>query len=141
MMWSVQRTEVARANLRKPLAVAAVGAGLFALLRFYDPHHEGSYGFCPFLAMTGRPCPGCGGLRAVNDLTRGDFVAAASSNILVVLLVAVLAVAWVVWFVRILRGASGPMIQLGHRTGIAVIALVIVFGVVRNTPFGAWLAP
>ena len=91
--------------------------------------------------MTGRPCPGCGGLRAVNDLTHGDVVGALSSNVLVVALVAVLAAAWVVWVVRLLRGHDGPMIQLGPRTGMAVIGLIVVFGVVRNLPFGSWLAP
>ena len=129
------------ASLRAPALVALGGAASFALLRLRDPHAEGSYGFCPFLQMTGRPCPGCGGLRAVNDLTHGDVVGALSSNVLVVALVAVLAAAWVVWVVRLLRGRNGPMIQLGPRTGMAVIGLIVVFGVVRNLPFGSWLAP
>ena len=34
-------------------------------------------------------CPGCGGLRAVNDLTNGDVGAALSSNILVTLMIPV----------------------------------------------------
>ena len=41
----------------------------------------------PILAITGRPCPGCGGLRAVNDLTNGDVAGALSSNLMAVALV------------------------------------------------------
>ena len=45
-------------------------------LHFRDPHASGSWGFCPWLALTGLYCPGCGGLRAVNDLTNGDLLGA-----------------------------------------------------------------
>jgi hypothetical protein len=134
-------TNVERVSLRDPAIVGALGLGAFALLHFRDPHSSGSYGFCPFLELTGRPCPGCGGLRAVNDLTRGDLVGAISSNILAVALVGVLAVAWVVWTVRRLRGQDVGMIGVGPRTGVAVVVLLVVFGVVRNTPWGSWLAP
>ena len=130
-----------RASLRDPAIAGAVGVGAFVLLHFHDPHESGSYGFCPFLELTGRPCPGCGGLRAVNNLTRGDFVAAVSSNVLAVALVAVLGVAWVWWVVRRLRGQGGPMIVLNAKVGLVVIAAFVVFGVLRNLPFGSWLMP
>ena len=45
-------------------------------------------------------CPGCGGLRAVNDLTNGDLGAAASSNLLLVVLLPVA----VLWLLRWSRG-------------------------------------
>jgi hypothetical protein len=127
--------------LRDPALVGAIGLGAATLLHFHDPHSSGSYGYCPFLALTGKPCPGCGGLRAVNDLTRGDFVGAVSSNILAVALVATLAIAWGLWVVRRAGGRGNRMIVLSARTGYAVLALIVVFGVVRNTPWGSWLAP
>lgn len=121
--------------------MGAVGLGAAALLHFHDPHGSGSYGYCPFLVLTGRPCPGCGGLRAVNDLTRGDVAGAMGSNVLAVVLVATLAVAWVVWFARRARGRRDRMIVLGANAGYAALAVLLVFGVVRNTPWGSWLAP
>ncbi len=130
-----------RASLRDPAIAGAVGLGAFTLLHFHDPHNSGSYGFCPFLELTGRPCPGCGGLRAVNNLTRGDLVGAVSSNALAVALVAVLAVAWVLWVVRRLRGHDGRMIVLSAKVGMIVLAVFVVFGVARNLPFGSWLMP
>lgn len=128
-------------SLREPALVGLVGAGLFTLLRLRDPHGSGSYGYCPSLLLTGLPCPGCGGLRAVNDLTHGNIAAAVSSNVLAVTLVALLAVAWLAWVVRRWRGRVGPMIVLSERWGYVAIATLVVFGVVRNLPFGAALAP
>ena len=130
-----------RSAMRDPAAIAVAGAGLFALLRLHDPHGSGSYGFCPSLVLTGIPCPGCGGLRAVNDLTHGDVAAAVSSNVLAVALVAGLAVAWTVWAARRWRGQRVPMIALGARWGYVALAVLVVFGVVHNLPFGAALAP
>ena len=128
-------------SLREPALVGAIGAGLFTLLRFRDPHGSGSYGYCPSLLLTGIPCPGCGGLRAVNDLTHGNVVAALSSNLLAVALVALLAVAWLAWVVRRWRRQGGPMMVLSDRWGYVAIATLVVFGIIRNLPFGAVLAP
>lgn len=121
--------------------MGAVGLAAAGLLHFHDPHSSGSYGFCPFLELTGRPCPGCGGLRAINDLTRFDLAAAVSSNALAVVLVVVLAVTYVGWIANRWRGEDIPMIVLSPRTGVAVMTLLVVFGMVRNTPWGSWLAP
>jgi hypothetical protein len=130
-----------RASLRDPLLVGLAGATAFGLLRFRDPHASGAYGFCPFQAITGLPCPGCGGLRSVNDLTRGDVGSAVGSNVLVVALVAVLAVAYVLWVVRRLRGRTDRMIVLSPRAAVVVVVVVAAFGVLRWTPWGAALAP
>ena len=130
-----------REALGSPAAVGAIGLAAAGLLHFHDPHGSGSYGFCLFLAITGRPCPGCGGLRAINDLTRFDLGAAISSNALAVALVGVLAVAYIRWIANRRRGGDRRMIVLGPRTGVAVMTLLVVFGIVRNTPWGSWLAP
>ena len=130
-----------REALGSPAVVGAIGLTAAGLLHFHDPHGSGSYGFCPFLAITGKPCPGCGGLRAINDLTRFDLGAALSSNALAVVLVGVLAVAFVLWIPHRWRGEETRMIVLGPRTGVAVMILLAGFGIVRNTPWGSWLAP
>jgi hypothetical protein len=132
---------VSALTLRAPALVGAAGLGAAVLLHLHDPHDSGSYGYCPFLQLTGRPCPGCGGLRAVNDLTRGDFVAAVSSNVLAVALVAFLTVAWVLWAARRLRGKVDGMVTLSTNMGFALIGVLAVFGILRNTPWGSWLAP
>ena len=126
---------------RAPAVVGMAGAGALVVLHLRDPHESGSYGFCPFLAVTGHSCPGCGGLRAVNELTHGDMVSALSSNLLAVGLLALLAVAWAAWVVRRARGSDDRMLVIRDRTLVLVLVVVLAFGVLRNTPWSAWLAP
>ncbi len=127
--------------LRGPVLVGAAGLSAAVILHVRDPHDQGAYGFCPFLALTGLPCPGCGGLRAVNDLSHGDVLGALSSNVLAVALLGLLGVLWLSWTIRRSRGEDRPMIQMSNRAGLLVLAVFLVFGIVRNTPWGAWLAP
>jgi len=112
------------------------------LLHLRDPHQSGSWGFCPWLLLTGTYCPGCGGLRAVNDLTHGRVGAAASSNLLLV--ASIPFAAW--WWSRALllgwRGGSRPVDGRRVVVGAAVLGcLALAFAVLRNTGAGAWLAP
>ena len=123
-------------------ALTGVGAAtVVTALGVRDPHVEGSWGFCPFLLLTGAPCPGCGGLRAVHDLTRLDVPAALSSNAVAVLLLLGAVVAWALWTVRRWRGSEAPMVRLGVRTSLLLVGVWAVFSVVRWTPWGAGLAP
>jgi hypothetical protein len=125
----------------RPLAVAGAGIAAVTVVHLHDPHSSGAYGFCPFHALTGLWCPGCGGLRAVNDLTNGDIVGSLSSNVFVLPLLVVLGVAWVRWVTIRRRGGGGRMIVLSKGWTVAVLAAIAVFTIVRNTPWGHWLAP
>ncbi|MEO7350331.1 MAG: DUF2752 domain-containing protein [Marmoricola sp.] len=134
-------------RLRGPLVTAGVIGGLTIALHFRDPHSSGSWGGCPWLALTGLYCPGCGGLRAVNDLTNGDLLGAASSNLVFVALIPVLVIWWLAWTRRALSGPTAGQATSTpwtRRPGawIAVFTVVmIVFAVLRNLPAGSWLAP
>ena len=76
-------------------------------------------------------------MRAVNNLTRGDFVGAVSSNVMAVVLIAVLAIAWVLWVIRRMRGQHVPMLSMNGAVGMAMIAAFLVFGLVRKLTFGS----
>ena len=130
-----------RRALAAPVGVAAVAVPAAAVLHFRDPHSAGSYGVCPMYALTGLWCPACGGLRAVNDLTHLDVGAAVSSNVLIVPFVAVLVIAWIGWTVRRWKGTRDRMIVLRPTVTIVVLGVLVAFTVVRNTPWGSWLAP
>jgi hypothetical protein len=134
---------VSRARaVRLPVLLGVGGLGAVALLRLRDPHVSGSYGFCPVRSLTGLPCPGCGGLRAVNDLARGDVVAAAGSNAMVVVLVVACMALWGVWVVRRAAGRSeAVLVRVTTGGALAVLAAFVVFGLFRLTPWGAWFAP
>ncbi|WP_239459935.1 DUF2752 domain-containing protein [Nocardioides daejeonensis] len=108
-------------------------------LRLRDPHESGSWGYCPWKLLLGVDCPGCGGLRAVNDLTHGDVLSAASSNLIVVLVVPVAVLTWLFWVLRLRRGSGGFPAVPTWAWGSALV-LLAGFTVVRNLPFGSWLA-
>lgn len=130
-----------REAMREPLLLAAAGLAAVTTLRLHDPHHHAGYGLCPFHVVTHLWCPGCGGLRAVNDLSRLDPAAAVSSNVLVVALVGIVAIAYVWWLPKRWRGERATMLIVGPRCGAAVLVASVAFTVVRNLPVGAWLAP
>ncbi|MBC9732057.1 DUF2752 domain-containing protein [Nocardioides marmotae] len=129
---------------RRLLAPAVTLGGLAAAtlaLHLRDPHERGSWGSCPSAAL-GFWCPGCGGLRAVNDLTNGRFADAASSNLLLIGLLPVLAALYLWWVARRWRGETREPDQrfvVGGTVTLCVVA--VVFAVLRNLPAGAWLAP
>lgn len=125
-----------------PLVVAVAVLGVSLVLHLRDPHRAGSYLFCPWLVLTGTYCPGCGGLRAVNDLTHADVAAAASSNLLFVGMVPLLVAGWARWLADRWRGmprevSSRGVVVLASAFG----ALALAFWVLRNLPGTAWLAP
>jgi Protein of unknown function (DUF2752) len=128
-------------RLRGPLLSAATLAAATLALHVRDPHVSHSWGVCPLYALTGLYCPGCGGLRGVNDLTNGHIGQAASSNLLLVLALpfaAFLFARWTygAWTGREVRAV--PVVPKAAAT--ALIVLMVVFTVARNLP-GSWLAP
>ncbi|MDQ0796909.1 DUF2752 domain-containing protein [Streptomyces sp. B1I3] len=127
-------------RLATPVAVMAVVVGAFGYVATTDPHEPGHYPVCPLLRLTGVLCPGCGGLRSAYDVAHGDIVAALGSNALAVVGYAVFAVVWLLWMIRANRGEP---LRIGlapaHWWGMG--AVLLVFSVVRNLPFGSALAP
>jgi hypothetical protein len=124
---------VAIAAGRQPLFVAgAVIAGI-AVDVAVDPQHT-HLPLCPFHAMTEMQCPLCGSLRAVNAAARGHLAAAVHDNLLLVAATPVLIALWLSWLLDGPRPAT-------KRVAIFATVLGLVFGVVRNTPWGAALRP
>jgi hypothetical protein len=128
------------AGLTGPVASVAAAAAAFAVVALVDPNQPGHYPTCPFFAVTGHWCPGCGSLRAMHALTRGDVTAAAGLNVLALASLPVLAVIWLRWARR--RWTGAPRAQPAPAALIwALAAGVLLFGLIRNLPFGAALAP
>lgn len=120
-------------------ALAACGCAAVAV---WNPADDGVR-VCWSQALFGLDCPLCGGLRVVNSLVRGDWLAAADHNVLLAVAVPVAAVLWAVWLVTGLRGRPHPTVldRLGRPPTAAVAAIVAVlvtFTVVRNLPSPDW---
>ncbi len=129
-----------RRLLRAPLqSLAVIGVATVAL-HLRDPHASGSWGYCPSRVLFGIDCPGCGGLRAVNDLTHLDLGAAASSNLLFVALLPLIAWMFVRWLRSAWRGETyQPAFVRLPWPSYVLAAAAVVFMIARNTPQGAWL--
>src|SRR3954454_359883 len=129
-------------RVRGPVVLAGALLTVSLLLHLRDPHRGGSWGQRPWLLLTGTYCPGCGGLRAVNDLTRGDVGAAASSNLLFVASLPVLVTWWTHTVMHRWRGVAVRASSRRHVVlALAFSALAVAFWVLRNTGAGAGLAP
>jgi len=126
--------------LRVPGLVLVAAVAATSVVAKVDPNQPGHYPTCPFLAVTGYYCPGCGSLRALHDLAHGDVVGALARNPLMVLAAGGLLVAFVLWTRRRWRGlprtwAAPASVLYG------LLALVLAFWVLRNVPGWTWLSP
>ncbi|MCR2806897.1 DUF2752 domain-containing protein [Paenibacillus soyae] len=88
---------------------------------------------CVFHEVTGLYCPGCGVTRAAASLLQFDLVQAFRYNALLFLLLPLYAL-YVVMQKKQWRRSSQALM-----TGMVIIT--ILFGVLRNFPAFAWLAP
>jgi hypothetical protein len=134
-------TSTLSSRLRAPAVVALAGAALGAALVLRDPHEDGSWGWCPFLLLTGVPCPGCGGMRAANDLLHGRFAEAAGSNLYAVGTAGVAAVAFTAWTVAAASGRDLPLRRHGTALLVAWFTGLVAFGLLRLLPGLSGLRP
>jgi hypothetical protein len=101
----------------------------------FDPSTAGFFPVCPLYETTGLQCPGCGGLRAVHQLSHGHLAEAWRLNpLLVALLPAAL------WLglreaVRAVTGREWPGLVTRPFFGWLLAGAVILFGILRNVPF------
>ncbi|MET9590255.1 DUF2752 domain-containing protein [Streptomyces sp. NPDC006516] len=127
-------------RLAAPAGVMAVVVGAFGYVANVDPNEPGHYPVCPMLRFTGVFCPGCGGLRSAHAFAHGDLVTALGSNAVAVVGYIAFAAVWLAWAVSASRGR--PLrIALRPVHWWAVGAVLLIFSVVRNLPFGSALAP
>ncbi|GAA2580010.1 hypothetical protein GCM10010411_10710 [Actinomadura fulvescens] len=111
------------------------------LVSLRDPHEPGHYPTCPFLALTGWYCPGCGAMRMVHSLAHGDVGAAFGLNPLLFLLLPVLGYLWVAWTVRTVRGEPMDSVLFRPWAVGAFLVVMTAYWLVRNLPFAHALAP
>lgn len=143
-MWAATRTRpTGVAAWAPPVAVAAGAAVACALVTVVDPNEPGRYPVCPFLAVTGRWCPGCGSMRGVRALVAGSPLQAADFNLLMVLALPYLVYSYAAWASPLLGGPTLPVPRIRAGALYAVLAVVLAFWVLRNLPWApfALLAP
>lgn len=130
--------ERAPALRRAPYRVVGLGVAAIAADVAFDPLHR-HVPLCPFHALTGAWCPLCGGLRAAESLVDLHLRAAVQYNALLVAALPLL-LAW--WVDAVARARTGRRARGPSAVVVAsLIALAVVFTVVRNLPFAHALRP
>lgn len=115
-------------------SLAVLGAVGLALLYFFDPRNPGLFPACPFLGLTGCYCPGCGTLRALHVLLRGDVAGAVGYNVLTVLSLPFVAYSFATGAMRAF-GLKAPHPVFVHPRWIwALLVGVVAFWLLRNMP-------
>jgi len=128
-----QQPAAERSAVRGPLLLGGLGVAGLGLLAVRNPNVSGSYGYCPFKAITGWDCPFCGGLRGTYALVHGDVATALDHNVLLPLMLAgLVGVGW--------RWSRGTPVRWSgtSRTGrlwvVAAVVVLAVFWLARNLP-------
>jgi Protein of unknown function (DUF2752) len=119
------------------------GLALAAALHVADPTTT-PFPVCPFYAVTGMYCPGCGTLRCLHALLHLDLRSALDYNALTVLFVPLLVIAWLSLGLAAIRGREPP--RMWTTPGWAGWAMGVAFGLfwlLRNLPTEpfSWMAP
>ncbi len=116
--------------------MAAAALAWCAVVGIADPTRPGNtLPHCPFKALTGWDCPGCGSTRMLHVLLHGDFVGAARYNLVALGMVPVLLWAWLAWTARKVAGRRLPTWQMSSRAQQAALLVWLLFTVARNLPW------
>jgi hypothetical protein len=113
------------------LTIAVAGALLFVL----EPGTSAFLPGCPFRALTGFSCPGCGTTRGLHQLLHGNLIAAFQLNPFMILALPFLLYALLNYTNTVLRGKPIRRNTLPAKYIWALFGFVLFFWIFRNTPF------
>lgn len=117
-------------------AVGVIGIAIGAfVVGYFNPATAGFFPQCPFHALTGLNCPGCGMTRGFNALFHGDILSALHFNALLPFFSFFFGYFTVSLFLFAVRG-RGLSWKFFTPTFLYIfLVLTIVFAIVRNLPF------
>lgn len=124
-------------NTERILAGAGIFAGLAGafVVGYFNPTSAGFFPACPFHALTGLLCPGCGLTRGFHALFQGDVLTAFHFNAMLPIYFFFFVYLFV-WLALILLGGRGFILRLFSPVVIyAFLIASLIFGVWRNLPF------
>ncbi|WP_243718545.1 DUF2752 domain-containing protein [Actinomadura sp. 7K534] len=127
-------------RLLRPGGVLIITIAAVSYIAAVDPNEQGHYPTCPFLALTGFQCPGCGSMRTIHALAHGHVQDALALNVLTVAVIPALIFFWARW--ALARAKDRPTrTKVAHPAFIwAFFGVILLFWLVRNLPFGSFLA-
>jgi len=130
----------------RQIGVAVLLGGGIAITYFLyavDPSGSTLYLPCPFHALTGLYCPGCGSLRALHSLLHGEVLIACGFNPLTLLSLPYVGYCFLSYATGAVRGKPLPAFFVSANVIWIFLGFVIIFWVLRNmtqSPW-SWLVP
>lgn len=112
------------------LAIATASVFLFVL----EPGKSALLPICPFRALTGFTCPGCGSTRGMHQLLHGNIGAAFEFNPLLLVALPFLLYALVRYSYRVMSGQPLGGNTLAPKYIYTIFGVVLFFWIFRNTP-------
>jgi hypothetical protein len=120
---------------------ALAGAGILATttaafaVGYFNPTATRFFPACPFHALTGLNCPGCGLTRGFHALFQGDVMTALHFNALLPVYLLLFLYLFVSLGLIFFRGRGLDLRRFSPRIIYGFLVLTLVFGVIRNLPF------
>ena len=114
--------------------VLIIAAGSFAV-GYFNPVTAGFFPQCPFHALTGLNCPGCGLTRGFHALFHGDVLEALRYNALLPIYAFVIGYFFVSIALTAIRGRGLSWKIFPPAAMYIFLVATIVFSVARNLPF------
>ncbi len=125
--FSVERILAGMGVLAATTGAVAVG--------YFNPTATRFFPACPFHALTGLNCPGCGLTRSFHALFQGDVLTALHFNALLPVYLLLFLYLFVSLGLILIRGRGLEFRKFSARIIYGFLVLTLVFGVVRNLPF------
>ncbi len=124
--------------MKRPLTIALIWLGMAAgaiYIFIFEPGKTGFFPVCPFRALTGFTCPGCGTTRALHHLLHGDVWGAFQLNPFTMLLLPLLLAAFVRYSIKVFRSQPIKGNELAPAYMWALFIVAVSFWLIRNTPW------
>lgn len=102
-------------------------------LLIFEPGKTGFFPICPFRALTGLTCPGCGSTRALHQLLHGHFLEAFMLNPLLLIGIPFLLFALFRYSAHSVRGTIPRKNILPASLIYAMFFIIVSFWIFRNT--------
>jgi hypothetical protein len=123
-------------NSKLKLSLIIVGVLVFllilALYIFWNPSDSNLFPKCPFYALTGIYCPGCGSQRAAHQILNGHIIEGLRHNYLIGLLAIVLLYQGFIYIMNDLLNKHIPNVLHKSKVTLGILIVVILFWIFRN---------
>ena len=122
---------ILRSSFFKTLFVFVGGVFTLFILYFFNPSSSYLFPPCPFHALTGLHCPGCGSLRALHSLLHGHLIKAFGLNPLMILLLPFIGYESIRYFLDGILGVRLPVFFIPAFYIRVFLGVVVSFWILR----------